>query len=183
MTPEQVSVRQFHIEVAGSPAPLRPEIPPPGVRDLRIKLIREELLELRQGLAVGDIVEVADAIGDLLVVVYGAAVECGLDMEPIFQEVMRTNMAKAGGPIREDGKQMKPEGWTPPDLEPIVRHQIAFGWSGPEGYPDEWDSTPLDTPFKDGDMNRLIYALTADPNDLEHAAQRAIAEIAGIPRD
>lgn len=138
MNAEQAAVRNFHVDVINAPAPTRPEMPPKERQDLRVRLIREELLELRQAFFVDDLIGAADALGDLLVVVYGAAVECGLDMEPIFQEIHRTNMLKKGGPVREDGKAMKPEGWQPPDLEPIVRHQIAFGWFD-GGYPDEWD--------------------------------------------
>jgi hypothetical protein len=48
-----------------------------------------------------------------------------VDLEPFFAEVHRTNMAKVGGPVRPDGKKLKPEGWQPPDIAGILRAQIA----------------------------------------------------------
>jgi predicted HAD superfamily Cof-like phosphohydrolase len=88
---------------------------------LRAELIREEARETVEAIERLDIVEAIDGMCDLLVVTYGTAVEWGIDLEPFFDEVHRTNMAKAGGPIRADGKQLKPEGWTPPDIAGILR--------------------------------------------------------------
>lgn len=51
----------------------------------------------------------------------------GIDLGPVFEEVHRANMAKVGGPTRADGKILKPEGWTPPDVAGVLRRQ---GWSG-----------------------------------------------------
>jgi predicted HAD superfamily Cof-like phosphohydrolase len=69
------------------------------------------------------LVDAIDGLCDLLAVVYAAAVTFGIDLAPFWAEVHRTNMAKAGGPKRADGKQLKPEGWTPPQLEPILAEQ------------------------------------------------------------
>jgi len=55
------------------------------------------------------------------VVVYGTALEMGIDLEPHFNEVHASNMAKRGGPVREDGKMLKPEGWLPPDINGILQ--------------------------------------------------------------
>jgi len=90
---------------------------------LRIKLIREELQELRDALYHGDITDIADGLGDLLYVVYGTAVECGIDMEEINQEIHRSNMTKVGGHMREDGKWIKPKSYDPPHLIAILSKQ------------------------------------------------------------
>jgi predicted HAD superfamily Cof-like phosphohydrolase len=72
-----------------------------------------------------NMVELADALADLDYVVEGARLEFGIDGVPIAAEVHRTNMAKVGGPIREDGKKLKPKGWKPPNIEGELRKQ---GW-------------------------------------------------------
>jgi predicted HAD superfamily Cof-like phosphohydrolase len=116
----------------------------PALRDeqLRADLILEEARETAEAITgrkvfVGfyhqsvipdrpqSLVEAIDGLCDLLAVVFGAAITFGIDLAPFWDEVHRTNMAKAGGPKRADGKQLKPEGWTPPQLEPILAGQIA----------------------------------------------------------
>jgi predicted HAD superfamily Cof-like phosphohydrolase len=87
---------------------------------LRLALIDEELTELRAAIGIGDVVAVADALADLLYVTYGAAITFGIDVRPIFEEVHRANMAKLGGGTRADGKVLKPHGWQPPDLAPLL---------------------------------------------------------------
>ncbi len=74
-----------------------------------------------------NMVELADGMADLDYVVEGTRLEFGIDGEPIAAEVHRTNMTKRGGPVREDGKHTKPEGWKPPDIEGELRKQ---GWKG-----------------------------------------------------
>ena len=97
--------------------------------ELRLKLIREEVDELTDAIEKKDWIEVVDAICDLLYVTYGAASALGVDIEPFFAEVHRSNMAKLGDdgkPIRrEDGKVLKPLTWTPPDLMSILRREIG----------------------------------------------------------
>lgn len=93
--------------------------------ELRAVLIEEEAAETCAALRRGDIVEAIDGLCDVLVVVYGCAVEMGVDLEPYFEEVHRTNMAKVGGPIREDGKRLKPEGWTPPRIAQMVESGVG----------------------------------------------------------
>lgn len=70
-----------------------------------------------------DFNEVIDGLADTLYVVLGAAVTFGIDLQPFFEEVHRSNMAKIGGTTRADGKVLKPEGWTPPDIDRILLHQ------------------------------------------------------------
>ena len=91
---------------------------PEAVKTLRCALIEEEAAEFRAGLAAGDIVGVADAIADLLYVVYGAALTFGIPVREVFAEVHRSNMTKLGDdgiPLyREDGKVLKgPNFWAP----------------------------------------------------------------------
>ena len=67
-----------------------------------------------------------DALADILVVTYGAAVEMGVDLEPIFREVHRSNMSKDGGKDA-GGKILKGKGFSPPDILGELRRQ---GYTG-----------------------------------------------------
>jgi predicted HAD superfamily Cof-like phosphohydrolase len=85
-------------------------------------LIREEFEELVASQTAEDDL---DALIDILVVTIGAIHSLGADAEGAWKEVMRTNFAKIDkdtGKVRkrEDGKVLKPQGWTPPDLKPFV---------------------------------------------------------------
>ncbi len=93
MIAEQMLVRRFH-EVFGATVNKEPTMPSAKDMLVRYKLIAEELDELAQGFKKNDIVEVADALGDLLYVTLGTAVCCGLDLGQIFHEVHRSNMTK-----------------------------------------------------------------------------------------
>ena len=91
--------------------------------DMYCNLIEEEHKELVAALAANDDVEVLDALIDILVVTIGAIHSAGFDAEGAWKEVMKTNFAKIDretGKVRkrEDGKVLKPLGWTPPDLTP-----------------------------------------------------------------
>jgi predicted HAD superfamily Cof-like phosphohydrolase len=93
--------------------------------NLYTKLIQEEVDELWTANAASDRVECLDALIDILVVTIGAIHSMGADGEGAWKEVMRTNFAKIDhetGKVRkrEDGKVLKPVGWTPPDLKPFV---------------------------------------------------------------
>ncbi len=89
--------------------------------DLNAKLIGEELEEY---LEANDIVGIADAIGDLLYVVLGAACQHGIDIDPIFHEIHRSNMTKfIDGHRRADGKWIKGPSYTPANLKPILERQ------------------------------------------------------------
>lgn len=100
-----------------------PGIPPEDIIKLRKKLIREEQDELFEALDQKNLPEAADALADLLYVVYGTASALGINMEPVFDEVHRANIQKREGPIREDGKQLKPKNWQPPQIKPILKEQ------------------------------------------------------------
>ena len=94
--------------------------------DLYLDLIKEEVAELQVAVDTCDPVEQLDALIDILVVTIGAIHSGGFDAEGAWKEVMRTNFAKIDhetGKVRkrEDGKVLKPVGWTPPNLGPFVR--------------------------------------------------------------
>jgi len=72
-----------------------------------------------------DLVEAADALGDTAYVVESAFQAFGINSEPVLDEIHRTNMNKRGGAKREDGKQLKPEGWQPPQIAQILHDQVA----------------------------------------------------------
>lgn len=124
MNPEQRMVAEFHrafeIATATTPMPLDE-----ATRTLRLRLIQEEFDELKEALARQDITAIAKELADLLYVVYGTAVSCGIDMEPVFKEVHRSNMSKVGGHKREDGKWIKPASYSPAAIEPILAEQRA----------------------------------------------------------
>ena len=116
-------VKEFH-EAFGHPAPPKPAIIDDGRSKLRIELIREELFELQEAVIAGDLVAIADALGDLDYVVNGAAIEYGIDLPSITAEIHRSNMTKlgpGGKPIyREDGKILKGDSYEPPNLKPVL---------------------------------------------------------------
>jgi predicted HAD superfamily Cof-like phosphohydrolase len=104
---------------------------------LYVKLIEEEFKELQEAIAKGDPVEQLDALEDILVVTIGAIHSMGADGEGGWKEVMGTNFAKIDretGKVRkrEDGKVLKPIGWTPPDLKPFVTKAKGNGWVAPD---------------------------------------------------
>lgn len=123
MTPEQAMVDEFH-RAFGIARAERPACPDAATQALRLKLIAEELDELRQAFADADVVEIADALADILYVTYGAAVSCGIDLEPVFREVHRSNMTKVGGTRRADGKWIKPSTYSPARIAPILAAQL-----------------------------------------------------------
>ena len=123
MNKMQLQVEAFHNEfgvtVGGTPA----------IRDadLREKLIAEEADEVCAALRHRNFEGVIDGLCDLIYVALGTAVACGVDLEPFFDEVHRSNMAKFGGPIRDDGKILKPEGWEPPRIAELLRALFDAG--------------------------------------------------------
>ncbi len=116
-------MREFRIAF-NLPAGERPELLTDDRAELNDDLIAEEFDELQSAWAAGDLVEVADALGDLAYVVYGAAIEYGIDLDRVIREIHRSNMTKLGEdgkPIyRSDGKVMKGPNYSPPDLSFIT---------------------------------------------------------------
>lgn len=126
----QRQVHEFH-QVYKVPVKFKPELPSKERLDLRLDLIEEELKELRDAFSSGDLVEATDAIGDLLVVVYGTAIEVGVDAEPLVDEIHRSNLSKLGDngqPIyAPNGKVLKGPNFFRPDIKMVLRAQ---GWEG-----------------------------------------------------
>lgn len=110
----------------GYEVPDRPRLPSdPAVRALWPRLLDEEVGELRDALEADDLLEVADAVADVLYVAYQAAASFGLPIDEVFREVHRSNLTKVpadGAPPvrRADGKTLKPMGYEPPDLHAIL---------------------------------------------------------------
>jgi predicted HAD superfamily Cof-like phosphohydrolase len=125
MNEAQRMVRDFH-ERFGLPQNDSPVWPGEVVHRLRVNLIEEELAELRNAGETHDLIEIADALGDLLYVVYGTAVTYGIDLEPVFSEIHRSNMSKGDSDvaIRCDGKVLKGPNYSPPRVAEVLEHQI-----------------------------------------------------------
>ena len=98
----------------------KPSFSTKRINQLRISLIQEELDELKDAMANKDLLEVADALTDLLYVTYGAGHAFGIDLDKCFNEVQNSNMSKLGEdgkPIyNELGKVMKGPNYFKPDL-------------------------------------------------------------------
>jgi predicted HAD superfamily Cof-like phosphohydrolase len=90
-----------------------------------ISLIKEEYDELTVAINNSDQIETLDALIDILVVTIGAIHSMGADGEGAWKEVMRSNFSKVGedGKVRkrEDGKVLKPVGYSPPELKPFIK--------------------------------------------------------------
>ncbi len=119
-------VREFHVRFNLPRNYDRINLGDDALNDLRMQLIEEEYLELVHAvLAVNpDPLEVADALGDLTYVVYGAALAWGINLEDVVGEIHRSNMTKLGEdgkPVyREDGKVLKGPNFEEPNLAPIL---------------------------------------------------------------
>lgn len=172
MNTYQELVEEFHSET-NSTVGLYPRLTD---LELRAKLILEEAVETVAAMgfhATGDIrtpdgervttfekthrdpdfIAGIDGLCDLLYVTFGTAVAWGIDLDPFFEEVHRANMTKLAGPKREDGKQLKPEGWTPPDIEGLLIAQ--------ENYAEAWRQLV-------GDEENQVWEPEASPAEVRH---------------
>ena len=113
-------VKNF-METYGQEIKTKPSFPDDKIVKLRYNLIKEELDELYSAIKDKDIIEVADALTDLLYVVYGAGHSWGINLDKCFEEVQRSNMSKLGKdgkPIyNEHGKVMKGPNYFKPNLK------------------------------------------------------------------
>lgn len=140
-------VREFHAKF-GQHIGDKPEALTPESLKLRMRIITEEFLEFLSacgadlvmlGTVKGtihriieshmrqeqDLPEMVDALADLDYVIEGIRLAMGVDGGPIADAVHAANMRKVGGPLREDGKILKPQGWTPPLIDACL---YAQGW-------------------------------------------------------
>lgn len=116
-------VKQFH-KVYGANIGTVPAWPSVQERELRQALLKEEYKEYTDAEAANDFVEMCDALGDMLYIIYGTAVSYGIPIDEIFQEIHDSNMSKldsSGNPIRrEDGKILKGPNYFAPDIKSIL---------------------------------------------------------------
>ena len=134
---KEMDVRTF-MQTMGQALPDSPVMDPdPRLVDLRIALITEEfdetidaLIQLKRhdltpAARLSYMAEVLDGIIDSMYVLIGTALALGMSTTEAWEEVQRANMEKATGPVRDDGKRLKPEGWNPPNIVRIVREMVA----------------------------------------------------------
>jgi predicted HAD superfamily Cof-like phosphohydrolase len=145
------NVYEFHRVVIGGELPPSPAVPDEGVARRRMRLIAEEFIEVLEAVYKGNptvdeairevdqlielivtdapinvnLVSLAHELADLEYVCEGAFLGFGIDSRPVHMEIQRANMAKLGGPIRADGKRMRPPGWVAPDVKSIIESQTT----------------------------------------------------------
>ena len=112
------------METFGQEVKTKPSFSTDKINSLRYDLIKEELEELKEAMENKDLLEVADALTDILYVTYGAGHAFGIDLDKCFEEVQNSNMSKLGEdgkPIyNEKGKVMKGPNYLEPDLKQFV---------------------------------------------------------------
>lgn len=123
LTPYEM-VREFHITY-GMPVKETPGHPPDDRIQLRKDLISEEYWEYDRAVEKGDFINIAQELADIIYVVYGAALEYGIDLDAVVTEIHRANMSKldTDGSVlrREDGKILKGPQYKAPNLESILK--------------------------------------------------------------
>lgn len=128
MSPEQALVKQFHEKfsclINTEPTPnVDPEL-----LTARGEFMLEEVREFQAAADQNDLTEMVDALADIVYFAYGTAINLGIDLEPVFEEVHRSNMTKVwpDGSVRrrEDGKVIKPPTYTKPDIASEILKQI-----------------------------------------------------------
>jgi len=116
-------VKEF-MKTFGQIVRTKPQFPDDKTMQLRYDLIKEELQELKDAMESKNLVEIADALSDILYVTYGAGCAYGIDLDKCFKEVQRANMSKLnedGKPLyNEKGKVMKGPNYSPPNLKKFV---------------------------------------------------------------
>ena len=116
-------VKQF-MQTFGQEVKTKPSFSDEKTNQLRLDLITEELEELKNAMNNKDLLEVADALTDILYVTYGAGHAFGIDLDKCFDEVQNSNMSKLGKdgkPIYNDsGKVMKGPSYFKPDLSKFI---------------------------------------------------------------
>ena len=116
---------EIFMNIYGQEVKKKPKFPDDKIIQLRYNLIKEELDELEESIKEKNLTEIADALTDLLYVIYGAGHAFGIDLDRCFAEVQRSNMSKLGEdgkPIyNEHGKVMKGPNYTKPNLKQFIK--------------------------------------------------------------
>lgn len=118
-------IKEFHVTMEGT-VPVAPKMPSKRLLNLRKTLIREEYDEVSEQFDQlindehSDMTSLIHELTDLLYVTYGAIWACGVDPDPVLEEVHSANMRKLDGPRRADGKILKPEGWRPANVGQVI---------------------------------------------------------------
>ena len=119
-----LKVKEF-MKTFGQKVEESPKFPNDKVLKLRIDLIKEELCELEEAIKNKDLIEVADALTDILYVTYGAGHAFGINLDACFDEVQRSNMSKLdlnGKPIySQQGKVLKGPNYFAPNLSKFIK--------------------------------------------------------------
>jgi predicted HAD superfamily Cof-like phosphohydrolase len=127
MNKQLASVEKFHDSFRISNKYRPTAALPPQTISLRYKLMREENEEYLEAAEEGDLIEIADALGDMLYILCGTILSHGLQnkIEEVFEEIQRSNMSKLdidGKPIyRADGKVLKSDQYSKPQLAGILK--------------------------------------------------------------
>ena len=121
MNSQQRMAKEFHNRF-GVFTRSSPGLVDEATKELRIRLIREEMGEFEKAANDKNLVKIADALADLLYVIYGTGVSYGIDLEPIFREVHESNMSKGDPNVvrAPNGKILKAKNFRPPNLQPIL---------------------------------------------------------------
>ena len=127
MSTLESQVRQFN-NTYGKVMSDKPRLPTESEATLMNNLIHEELMELNDAIDAGDLVEIADAIADILYVTAQQATMLGLPIDALLKEVQRSNMSKLGAngkPIyREDGKVLKGPNFSEPKIAKVLMGEL-----------------------------------------------------------
>ena len=119
---EQVGI---FMKTYGQEVKIEPSFPVKKIIQLRLNLIKEELNELETAIKDNNLLEIADALTDILYVTYGAGHSFGINLDKCFSEVQQSNMSKLGKdgkPIyNEDGKVMKGPNYFKPNLKKFIK--------------------------------------------------------------
>ena len=117
-------VKEFH-ETYGAYISEEAKLPEASIRELRKSLLQEEFDEYTKAEEENDLVEIADALGDMMYIIYGTAISYGIPLDDIFHEIHSSNMSKLGEdgkPIRrEDGKILKGKNFFKPDIAKFLQ--------------------------------------------------------------
>jgi hypothetical protein len=185
-SPERM-LREFHASKAIHSG-LMPERPttdiPQWVQVLRLALLDEEVAELREAVEAGNIVKIADAIGDIAYVVIGTAVAYGVPFDAVFAEVHRSNMTKTNTPA--EAKLVKGPDYEPPQIGRVLAARLS-----PAAAPDidadpMWHSAymrvqaVLDEALGAEEKDGLDQGIAADVWLLAHQRDEARAQVAQL---